>query len=89
MGYIHNSPSVNIKKIFVMLCAIWYHLYNLKNVKNTLKGVLLSVKLQVSASFRNYTHFGPMFETDVSILYLLIFPRGIEIELGHFAIFAL
>ena len=30
-----------------------------------------------------------MFETDVSILYLLIFLGGIEIELGHFAIFAL
>ena len=28
-----------------MLCAIWYHLYDLKNVKNTHGGVLLSVKL--------------------------------------------
>ena len=27
-----------------MLCAIWYHLYNLKNVKNTNGGVLLLVK---------------------------------------------
>ena len=26
--------------------AIWYHLYNLKNVKNTHKEVLLSVKWQ-------------------------------------------
>ena len=26
-----------------MLCAIWYHLYNLKNVKNTHGGVLLLV----------------------------------------------
>ena len=25
----------------VMRCAIWYHLYNLKNVKNTYGGVLL------------------------------------------------
>ena len=24
-----------IKENSVMLCAIWYHLYNLKNVKNT------------------------------------------------------
>ena len=31
-----------------MLCAIWYHLYNLKNVKNTHGGVLLLVKLQAS-----------------------------------------
>ena len=29
-----------------MLCAIWYHLYNLKNVKNTHGGVLLLIKLQ-------------------------------------------
>ena len=30
----------------VMLCAIWYHLYNSKNVKNIHGGVLLLVKLQ-------------------------------------------
>ena len=29
-----------------MLSAIWYHLYNLKNLKNTNGGVLLLVKLQ-------------------------------------------
>ena len=29
-----------------MLCTIWYHLYNSKNVKNTHGGVLLFVKLQ-------------------------------------------
>ena len=29
-----------------MRCAVWYHLYNLKNVKNTHGGVLLLVKLQ-------------------------------------------
>ena len=32
------------------LCAIWYHLHNLKNVKNTHGGVLLLVKLQVLAN---------------------------------------
>ena len=26
-----------------MLCTIWYHLYNIKNVKNTHGGVLLLV----------------------------------------------
>ena len=26
--------------LFVVRCAIWYHLYNLKNVKNTHGGVL-------------------------------------------------
>ena len=28
-----------------MLCAIWYHLYNLKNVKNAYGGVMLKVSL--------------------------------------------
>ena len=28
-----------------MLCAIWYHLYNFKNTKNTHGGVLLLVKV--------------------------------------------
>ena len=30
------------KSKYVMLCVIWYHLYNFKNVKNTHGGVLLS-----------------------------------------------
>ena len=28
-----------------MRCAIWYHLYNLKNVENNYGGVLLLVKV--------------------------------------------
>ena len=32
-----------------MRCAIWYHLYNLKKVKNTHGGVLILVKLQAEA----------------------------------------
>ena len=32
-----------------MRCAIWYHLYNLQNVKNIYGGVLLLVKLQAKA----------------------------------------
>ena len=32
------------------VCAIWYHLQNLKNVKNTHGGVLLLVKLQAEAT---------------------------------------
>ena len=39
--YIHQSHL-----ICVTFCAIWYHLYNFKNVKNTHGGVLLLVKLQ-------------------------------------------
>ena len=30
-----------LPKHIMMLCAIWYHMYNLKNVKNTHGGVLL------------------------------------------------
>ena len=30
----------------VVRCAIWYHLYNIMNVKNNRGGVLLLVKLQ-------------------------------------------
>ena len=33
----------------VMRCAIWYYLYDLKNVKNTRGGVLILVKLQAEA----------------------------------------
>ena len=35
-----------VESVDVVLCAIWYHSYNLKNVKNTHGGVLLLVKLQ-------------------------------------------
>ena len=35
-----------IEEDSVMLYAIWYHLHNLKNVKNTHEGVLLLAKLQ-------------------------------------------
>ena len=33
----------------LMFCVIWYHLYNLKNVKNIHGGVLLLIKLQVTS----------------------------------------
>ena len=42
--------SLLILSKFVMRCAIWYHLYNLKNVKNTHGGVLILVKLHISKS---------------------------------------
>ena len=34
---------------YVVRCAIWHHLYNFKNVKNTRGGVLILVKLQTEA----------------------------------------
>ena len=33
----------------VVNCAIWYHLYNLENVRNTYGGVLILVNLQTLA----------------------------------------
>ena len=35
--------------VCMMRCSIWYHLYNLKKVKNTHGGELILVKLQTSA----------------------------------------
>ena len=35
--------------VFLMLCMIWYHLHNLKNLKNIHGGVLLFAKLQALA----------------------------------------
>ena len=42
---------------YVMPCTIWYHLYNLKHVKNTHGGVLLSVKLQAEIMLREKLYF--------------------------------
>ena len=45
-----DEIEINYKKrwyyynlVKVMFCAIWYHLYNLKKVKNTYGGVLMLV----------------------------------------------
>ena len=54
--------SVSQIKAIETLCAIWYHLYNTKNMKNTFGGMLLLVKLQVTfnhpcfSCFLNYTN---------------------------------
>ena len=37
---------------YVIICAIWHHLYNLKKKKNTYEGMLLLVKLQTEALLR-------------------------------------
>ena len=58
----HMKPSMSEKPGHIMLhvvrCTIWYHLYNLKNVKNTDGGVLIAVKLQAPVSqspiFKNF-----------------------------------
>ena len=38
----------------MMRCAIWYHLWNLENVKNTDGGVLFLVKLQAEDFSNNF-----------------------------------
>ena len=38
----------------VLHCAIWYHLYNLTNLKNTHGGMLLLVKLQAKSLHKWY-----------------------------------
>ena len=43
-----TSKSTTLLEVFVMRCAIWYHLSNLKNVENTPGGVLILVKLQAN-----------------------------------------
>ena len=45
-GYQHGCVEYVFFQ-YETLCAIWYHLYNLKNVKNANGGVLILVKLQV------------------------------------------
>ena len=55
-----NGPSLCNKTpeaINVMHCAIWYHLYNLKNIKNTHGGVLILVKLQAKINTPSWVFF--------------------------------
>ena len=59
----------------VMLCTIWYHLQNLKNVKNAHGGVLLLVKLQAETFF-------PLYQVEESTLWVhCVFQFILEIYL--------
>ena len=55
-----RDPSKDVKAFdsYVMRCAIWYHLYNSRNVKNTHEGVLTLVKLQASEDMWCVARFG-------------------------------
>ena len=46
-----------ISQLYVVLCTIQYHVYNLKNVKNTHGGVLLSVKFSNTPPWVFFTFF--------------------------------
>ena len=50
-----NIVSSALKKIYlyVVRCAIWYHLYNLKNVKNTRGGVLIKLNSLRGTDFQS------------------------------------
>ena len=41
-----KNTLTKFSKTYVVRCAIWYHSYNLKNVKNSHGRVLTLVKLQ-------------------------------------------
>ena len=43
----HLSLTICILQAYVMRCAIWYHLHNLKNVKNTYGRMLLLIKVEL------------------------------------------
>ena len=45
-----------------MLCEIWYHLHNLKNVKNTHGGVLLLAKFTKSNFTKINTPFFKLYK---------------------------
>ena len=53
------SPSLDSDipiTAYMMLCAIWYRLYNFKNVKNTLGGVLATL-IKVTLLHRRFSRF--------------------------------
>ena len=52
IGTLAGNGLVYQRQMFsshVMLCAIWYHFYNFKNVKNTNRGVYFITSLRASA----------------------------------------
>ena len=48
-GIITTSEHYCLMSLFVILGAIWYYLYNLKNVKKTHRRALLLIKLQAES----------------------------------------
>ena len=50
-----SQSNVTVNE-YVMRCAIWYHLYNLKNVKNTHGGMLLLLLHGCFSRFLNCTN---------------------------------
>ena len=59
----------NKDNVYVMRCAIWYHLHNFKKVKNIHGGVLLLVKLHGRFSrFLKHTNGGTIASRKASLM---------------------
>ena len=70
------STTSNITLIYEMRCAIWYHLYNLKNIKKDPREVLLLVTTHAFwIGGRSIVRFAEFYEK-VSVR---IFQKGLEI----------
>ena len=69
-----------------MFCAIWYILYNLKNVKNTHGGVLLLVKLQAHAKHHICQFF--IFRNQLIIFNDVTFSKFLDLYPNYFLRFS-
>ena len=56
VNYSHTPQIFLSKTLYDTLWAIWYHLYNFKNVKNTNGGVLLLVNCTNGTKWRKACH---------------------------------
>ena len=69
-----SSRSLTLRfkiKTYEMLCAIWYHLHNLINVKNTHSRVLLLVKLQAAGTYVQMVRMVFILNLNVRLLVLM------------------
>ena len=75
--------KVTLKELYVILRTIWYHLHNLKNVKNIHGGVVLLVKsLKLALLYGCFSHFldctnGTKLHKASHIMYPLVWKRQI------------
>ena len=49
LNSLSNIPPQFKANYVVMFCAIWYHLYNLKNMKKNYEGISLLVEFQTKS----------------------------------------
>ena len=88
-GFLHEI-LILAENVYVMFCKIWYHLYKLKNGKNTHGGVLLLVKFQAKSLYictngtksRNTTQYENA-DMEFCFLFHCIFTKSSEISLSE------